>query len=136
MKKDPIVYVKQTWDPRQRIQEENSQGTIENGKSRSMEVLSTGEEFVDKEEMDRKVVGLPIRRPIVVEDVEEEDAEEEEEECEEEGEEDSGYVADKEFKVEDVEVEESEDEELAKRGLEEQFEEQMKELEKVLAAVI
>jgi len=64
MKKDPVVLVKQTWDPRQRIQEENSQGTIENGKSRSTEVLSTGEEFADGEEVNREVVNLPIRRPI------------------------------------------------------------------------
>ena len=135
MKKDPVVRVKQTWDPRQRIQEENSQGTIENGRSRSTEILSTGEEFVDKEEMDRKVVSLPTRRPTAVEDVEEEEGEGEyEEELK-----DSGYVADdKEFRVEDVEEEEEEeeDEELAKRDLEKQFEEQMKELEEVLAAVI
>ena len=133
MKKDPVVRVKQTWDPRQRIQEENSQGAIENGKSRSTEVLSTGEEFVDKEKMDRMVVSLPIRGSIVVEDIEEDQGEYEEEEEEEEG---SGYVADdKEYEVEGVE-EGSEDEKLARRNLEKQFEEHMKELEKALSSVI
>ena len=44
MRTPPVVRVKQTWDPRQRQQEMQQQGKIENGRSRAVEGSVTGEE--------------------------------------------------------------------------------------------
>ena len=44
MKVPPVVRVKQTWDPKQRQQEMQQQGKVENGRSRAVEGLVTGEE--------------------------------------------------------------------------------------------